>query len=166
MSFLPTLVQTEDIAQEIGECNEPGWQLKTLKGKHKDVCSLIAQGVSRKDVAKIAGVTPEYVTMLMKQPICQDYIRTITSAADQQLEAQYSAAVEAIGETLREGTHEDKIKAARLQMEATGRIGPKGPTTIPQPMNDRLVALAERLTNLLQEKTNTRVINGEFHESV
>ncbi len=164
MSLLATQLSIpDDIAQEVEACTKEGWILQTLKGKHKNICSLIAQGVGRKETAAITGVTPEYVSMLMKQPLCLEYIRGITQAADAQLEAQYSASVEAIGETLREGSHEDKIKAARLQMEATGRIGQRTQTTASQPMNDRLVALAERLTSLLQTKHN--IIDGEFRET-
>ena len=161
-SFVQTKVENLPEAVE-GEELPERWLLKELKGKHKNICSLIAQGVQRKQVASICGVTPEYVSMLLRQPLCMEYVAKLNEAVDVQLEAMHGAAVEAIGSTLREGTFEDKIKAARLQMEATGRVGPRVQAQTQTPSNDRLEHLADRLLNLLG-KQRGRVYDGEAIE--
>ncbi len=148
--------------QDIAESN-PTWLLKKLSGKHKNICSLIAQGTSREVVARACDVTPTYVSMLLRQPLCRSYILRLNEACDVQLEAMFGAAVEAISDAMQLGTPDEKIKAARLQMEATGRIGPKGAIPQNQPSEDRLVRLSERLVGLL-EAANGRVINGTAFE--
>ena len=154
----PATLESEE-PLELGE----KWVLKDLKGKHKNICSLIAQGVQRKQVASICSVTPEYVSMLLRQPLCMEYIAKLNEAVDVQLQAMHGAAVEAIGETLREGNFEDKIKAARLQMEATGRVGPRVQAQSQPPSADRLEQLADRLLNLLG-KQRERVYDVEAVE--
>lgn len=148
--------------QELAEDN-PTWLLKKLSGKHKNICSLIAQGTSREMVARACSVTPTYVSMLLRQPLCRAYIHKLNEACDVQLEAMFGAAVDAISDAMHLGTPDEKIKAARLQMEATGRIGPKGSAQQMQPSEDRLVRLSERLVGLL-EAANGRVINGHAVE--
>ena len=163
-SFLQTSL-SELPASPSGEVEEVSekWVLQSLKGNHKNICALIAQGVQRKSVASICGVTPEYVSMLLRQPLCMEYIAKLNEAVDVQLEAMHGAAVEAIGDTLREGSFEDKIKAARLQMEATGRVGPRVQAQTQPQTSDRLEQLADRLLNLLG-KQRGRVLDGEAIE--
>lgn len=140
----------------------PGWQLKKLKPKHKDICSLIAQGVSRGDIAKVCGITPEYVTMLSRQPLCISFIKDLNEFAGLQLEAMFVKSVEAISNTLDNGAPKEKLQAARLQLEVTKRIGPRGRDVAEgQGMDDRLLALSQRLVGLLEDRQPSP-IQGEY----
>lgn len=134
------------------ELPEPGekWQLKKLTPKHKDICAMIAQGIGRQQIAAVCKITPEYVTMLTKQPVCIAYIKEMNEFAGLQLEASFSQVVEVIQDVMKEGSGKEKLAAARLQLEVTGRVGSKG-AAAGNTVNadDRLVGLAERLVGLL-----------------
>ena len=54
----------------------PQVQLKKLGTKHREVLSLVAQGLSRTDVASIVGFTPEYISWLVRQDVCRLYSTT------------------------------------------------------------------------------------------
>src|SRR5690242_19152506 len=58
------------------------YQLKKLKPKHKNVLALVAQGVERQVIAAACNITPEYVTMLCRMPICKQYIAGLNEACD------------------------------------------------------------------------------------
>lgn len=136
------------------------WHLQELKPKHRQIASLLAQGMPRDTIASIIGITPEYVTMLMRQPEMQAAVREMSEVANLQLEAMFTKSVTAIGEVLENGNASDKVKAARLQMEATKRVG-SGSGLVQEVVdsNARLTKLAERLLYL--QGGNGRLINGE-----
>lgn len=146
-----------------------GWQLKKLKPLHKDVCSYIAQGMKQIEVASICGITKEYVWMLLQQPLCQAYIQEMNQAVGVRLEAMFSQTVDTIAETMRTGSPEEQLKAARLQLEATRRIGAKaGAIVADTGQGDRLLALSERLVGLLAAQRNRadgQIIEGEFRDA-
>lgn len=98
------------------------FSLKRLTPKHKEVAALLAQGLKAVDVARIVGFTPEYLHMLSKQPLFIEYIDGMNAVVDRQLEALYGKSVEVIADALSAGGDE-ALKAARLQMEATNRVG-------------------------------------------
>ena len=132
---------------------DEGWQLKELKPKHKEMCSLLAQGLGRNDVARIVGCTPEYVTMLMKQPLIKEYMGEMSQLAGIQLDAMFIKSVDTIGDVMQNGNHKERIQAARLQLEATKRIGSN--SGLPKEVVDsteRLTKLAERLTALIPNR--------------
>ncbi|MDE3021594.1 MAG: hypothetical protein KGI54_07010 [Pseudomonadota bacterium] len=146
-----------------------GWVMKELKPKHKQVCAMLAQGIDRRTISNVVGCTPEYITMLSKQALVKDYITEMCQAAGLQLESMFIQSVEAIGETLANGNHKEKMQAARLQMEATKRIG--SGSSIPKEIidtNDRLARLAERLLFLQSGAVKTietrRNENGIYQE--
>src|SRR5215510_6414978 len=144
------LAQVPHDEQEVA--SQSGWQMKELKPWHKQLCSMLAQGIPRQTIANVLDCTPEYVTMLSKQKLVQEYIRDMCQYAGLQLEAQFVQAVDAIGDTLANGNHKEKMQAARLQMEATKRIGAgSGMQTEVTDTNARLVSLAQRLTGLLEK---------------
>lgn len=125
------------------------WQLKKLKPLHRKVASLIAQGGRNVDIAKIMDVTPQYVHMLSKQPLVREFISEICAAADLRMEALTEKVVDTIAETLDRGSEAGKLKAARMQLEATKRIGRQDPTPkAGAGAEDRLLLLAERLIYL------------------
>lgn len=130
--------------------DQPRWLLKKLKPKHRDICSLFAQGMKRSDIARLCDVTPEYVTMLMRQPLIVEEVKRMNEYAGLQMEAAFTKAVSVTLEAMEVGSTKEKLAAARLQMEVTGRVGSRGaPPQENQNMNERLVALSERLTGLL-----------------
>lgn len=139
--------------QEIAE--KPGWLLQKLNIWHKNVASLIAQGIPRATIAAMMDCTPTYVSMLAKQPLLVDYIKDLSEFAGLQLEAQFAKSVEAISETLENGDHKSKMQAARLQLEATKRIGSKAVEKEKLiDTNARLASLAEKLLALQDNSRN------------
>lgn len=137
-----------------------GIKLQKLSARHKQVLSLMAQGMDRQTCSIATKYTPEYVTWLLKQEICQEYLNQMVQVAESQLQAQFCKSVDVIGETLINGTEEGKLKAAKLQLEATGRVGKLQQPSAPPVEADRLNVLAERLVGLLKQ-TQGRVVNGE-----
>ena len=157
------------IEQLPDEEEHAGWQMKELKPKHKQVCAMLAQGIDRRTISMIVGVTPEYITMLSKQPLMKEYIAEMCQAAGLQLDAMFVQSVEVISEVMANGSPKERVAAARLQMEATKRIG--SGSSIPKEIidtNDRLARLAERLLYLQGGVTKTietrRNENGIFQE--
>lgn len=150
---------------------EPGakWELKKLSQKHKDICSLIAQGIGRQQIATLCGITPEYVTMLMRQPLCMAHIKEMSEFAGIQLEAMFGKTVEVIAKTLDSGAPKEQIAAARLQLEVTKRIGRPDVSANNSAMgaDERLLSLAERLTGLLvsaKQESGQVIEDVEFFE--
>lgn len=140
------------------------YQLKKLKTKHKQVLSLIAQGEPRWKVATLCEITPDYVTMLCAMPICQEYLADMTKAAGIQLEAMFVKSVDVISDALHNGDTGDQLKAARLQLEATKRIG-RPSDAVPTNTNseERLLRLAERLTALIPARQQV-ILDAQFEE--
>lgn len=134
------------------------WQLTKLKPMHKQVASLTAQGLKNKEVASIVGITPEYVSMLLRQPLVKEYVAQMCEVVGVRLEALFEKSVDVIAETLENGSEKGRLQAARLQLEATKRIGRPDPNAgLDRGQGDRLAALAERLlalqSNVRQGKT-------------
>jgi hypothetical protein len=140
----------ELLEHEDGEAQSPQWELSELKPKHLQVCSLLAQGFKNVDVAKMVGITPEYVSMLLRQPLIKSEIARIAEIAGTRLEALFEQSVDVIAEVMANGNHGDQLKAVRLQLEATKRIGrPDVNPRNPVDATDRLEALSHRLIDLL-----------------
>ena len=155
------------IEQPLDDEEVVGWQMKELKPKHKQVCAMLAQGIDRRTISNVVGCTPEYITMLSKQPLMKDYIAEMCQAAGLQLDALFVQSVEVISEVMANGSPKERVAAARLQMEATKRWG--SGSSIPKEIidtNDRLARLAERLLYLQGGVTKTietrRNENGIF----
>lgn len=147
------LILAEDAGDMEIEKNSGRYQLKKLKTKHRQVLSLIAQGEPRWKVAALCEITPEYVTMLCAMPICQAYLGEMTQAAGIQMEAMFVKSVDVISNAMENGDVSEQLKAARLQMEATKRIGAAGSVTLNGgDGGDRLERLANRLIGLLDNK--------------
>lgn len=164
LNLLPNPASAEVTERDFtGDGNDippQGIRLQKLTPKHKQVLSLMAQGMDRISVGIATDFTPQYVSWLMKQEVCQEYLREIIAVAEAQLQAQFCQAVDVIGDTMRQGTEEGKLKAAKLQLEATGRVGKLQQPNTPPVEGDRLNTLADRLIGLLHQQKG-RVINGE-----
>ena len=152
-------------AREVGasetQAEGGSWELKELKPMHRQVASLLAQGAKRQEIAQLCDITPEYVTMLSKQPLVQAHIAEICAAAGIKMEAMFEKVVDVIGDTLINGSEAGKLKAARLQLEATKRIGRPDPNSgLDRGTEDRLSMLAERLLALQTGVRQGRVFDG------
>lgn len=97
-------------------------ELRKLSQKHKTIVSLHLQCVRREDIARIVGCTPEYVSFVVRQPLAQEYARTIEQYMDARLRSLYSKSVDAIQSALESESHDAALKAARLQLEAIGKL--------------------------------------------
>lgn len=164
LSAVPT-PQDEDADDERALVEQTaGWQMKKLTQRHRQIASLLAQGLDRRTISKMIGVTPEYVTMLTKQPLMKQYINEMCEHVGVRFEALFEKAVDVIAETMTNGTEAGKLKAARLQLEGTKRIG--RPDLAPKDVGvvtDRLEQLAQRLLYLQSGKHPPGVYseNGE-----
>lgn len=152
----------------VQEQESPGkWEMKKLTPMHEQLCSMLAQGIDRQTIAKVLDITPEYVSMLAKQPLVQAYIKEMCQFASLQLEAQFVEGVKVIGDVMANGADKERLQAVRLNAELTHRIG-SGSGIPPEIINtnERLANLASRLLSL-QERANSTLpppVDGEFHE--
>jgi hypothetical protein len=153
--------QLVQFADEEVEETTTAWELTKLKPVHKQVASLLAQGMKQVDIAKLCDITPQYVGMLLKQPLVQAYIKDMCDVVGVRMEALFAQSVEVIAETMANGSEAGKLKAVRLQLEATKRIGRIDPNVGGNGSNvERLEKLAERLISL---QSNVRK-GGTFNE--
>lgn len=127
------------------------WQLKKLNPNHKQAAALLAQGVDRGTIAAVCDFTPEYVTFLGRQPLFKSYVQEMSQYTQQRLEALFEKSVDVISDNLKTGG-ELGLKAAKLQLEATGRVGRFQVTPGEGPGGDKLELLAERLVGLLHNQ--------------
>ena len=136
--------------------------LQTLRPKHKQALALLAQGYKNTEVAAMVGYTKDYVSALLRQPLCIDFIRGMNEAVALQLEAQFGQVAGVISDAFAQGNTGEKLKAARLHLEVTKRIG-SGRESAPsgQSSEERLASLAHRLIDLLPGAQHGRVIQGE-----
>lgn len=102
--------------------HEP-WQPKRLTPKHRQILSLYAQSMKREDVASLCKCTPALVTMLAKCDLGRAYLKEIEETMDQRLRLLQHKTIDAIEDQLDNGKGENKLKAAALQMRATGKLG-------------------------------------------
>lgn len=138
------------------------WELKKLKPVHRQIAALVAQGEKNVKVAALCGVTPQYITMLLRQPIFIREIQDRAAAAGIQLEALFAQSVEVLGDVLKDGSEAGKLKASRLVMEATKRIGSRdAPTPSNGNTEERLFLLANRLVDLLPSNHPARIFEHE-----
>lgn len=123
------MANLRDIQQEPSRLTirpiKAGFELKKLSQKHKTIIALHSQGVCRYDVGAIAGCTPEYVSMVVAQPLAKAYLQQLEEYMDSRLRSLYSKSVDAIDKGLENDDPDVALKAARLQMEAAGKLKPK-----------------------------------------
>jgi len=98
--------------------------LKKLSLRHKQAISLILQGSSREEAAEVAGFVPEYMSFLLQQPVAKDYIAHINRTVSVQLEALYGKSVAAVAGGLNALDPDVRLRAAKLQLQTTGRLEP------------------------------------------
>ena len=141
------------------------FELKTLKPMHMQVASLYAQGAKNVEIAAIVGITPEYVHVLINQPLVKAYIAEMCDVVGTRMEALFAKSVDVIAETLDKGSESGKLKAVRLQLEATKRIGrADGIVGLDRGNTDRLEKLAERLIQLQSGVRQGGIFNEDGSE--
>jgi len=102
------------------------WILKKLTSKHREIISLRNTGISREDVGRLCNCTPEYVTMLIKQPLAQAYLLELQEEIKQDLRGLSGKAVQRVSKTLESGDDRAGLRAAEIVLEANGFIRVKG----------------------------------------
>lgn len=157
------MIESEEF-QDDSEISAGGWELKKLNPKHLQICALLAQGLKNIEVAAAVGVTPQYIPMLMQQPLIRAEVQRISSIASTRLEAMFEKSVDVLGDVLRDGNNTEKLKAIRVHGELTKRIGRPDPMAKTNEVDsDRLVQLSERLVGLL-EGSRKNVLEGDFRK--
>ena len=115
------------------------WELKRLSQKHRNIIALHAQCMSRTDIGQMCSCTPEYVSMVVAQPLAKQYLRELEQYMDSRLQAMYTKSVNVIDKGLDGDATDAQLKAARLQLEVTGKL--KGDRNDNQTAEDVVMAL-------------------------
>lgn len=140
--------------------------LKAMKPIHRRICAYVAKGMKYRDIGAKVGIDANEVSTIVNYPVCQVYIAEMNKAVNARLEALFERAVDVIADGLDGNADDTQLKAARLQLEASRRIGAKASVSAPVENSDaRLLTLSERLVGLLAKQKETahgRVIDGEF----
>lgn len=106
------------------------FQLKNLSPKHKQVAALLAQGLGRGKISELVKITPEYVTMLSKQPLFMAYVKEMTQFTDVRLQALFEKGVDVVADLMITGTEDTKLRAAQTVLKAVGKDGTQEHTTV------------------------------------
>lgn len=101
---------------------KPKWKLKKLTAKHKRIAALKAQGLDRVSIGAACGCTPEYVTMLMEQPLIIDLMDKHERAIDRDLRDLTGAAVNVVRNKLNSGDDDVALRSATLVLKANGKL--------------------------------------------
>lgn len=151
-----------DTARDLVTVEPTAYQLKELSPKHKQVAALLVQGVERQVIAELTEFKPEYITWLGRQPLVVAYLKELEEYANIRLVALADKRTDVISDILNNGSNEDRLKAAKLQMEATGLLGRPRESSGGDRENEdeRLARIGARLVNLLKDQRG-RVIDGE-----
>lgn len=124
-----------------------GWELKKLSQKHKTIIALHIQNMSRADIATVAGCTPEYVSMIIRQPIAQAYFKDLEGYMDDRLRMTYGKAVDALVDCLDSEDEDVKLRASKLALEANGKLLPKPGGN--QTAEDLVASILANATNVI-----------------
>lgn len=141
-------------------------QLRELSPKHRGVAALLAQGTPRHVAAAAFDYTDEYVTWLGGDPLFQQHVREMNKLVDARLELLYEKSVDVIADQMVNGSGEDKLKAARLQLEATSRVGNnRRDAGAGEQAPDYLEILSQRLVKLLRQQRERTFEHGSVTEA-
>lgn len=123
----PVSEDREDAAPQALPTNgsKPAIILKKLSNRHKMAIALTLQGKDRAEVAEATDFKPEYITFLLQQPLAKAHIAHVNKALDTQLEGLYGKSVAAIAGGLNHLDPDVALRAAKLQLQVTGRLEPK-----------------------------------------
>lgn len=134
------------------------WELKKLSQKHKTIIALHVQNLTREEISQVAGCTPEYVSMIVAQPLAQQYLAELEKYMDSRLKALYGKSVDAIQQGLDSQDEEVALKAARLQLEATGKM--KKDDERGHSAEDVVAAILDRATVIIGQNVQVNQVKG------
>lgn len=101
---------------------KPKWELKKLTTRHKRIVQLKVAGLERTDIAKLAKCTPEYVSMLLGQPLVQEYLKIQHDMVDQDLRDLCGPAVNTLRSSLDSPDDKVALAAAQTVLRANGKF--------------------------------------------
>lgn len=136
--------------------------LHELNEKHHQVAALIAQGLTPTEISSMVSYTKGYITWLTRDPLFSAYMDEMVAFSQKQVEVMFCGSVAAIGGGLHSGDADISLKAARLQLEVTGRIGKNERPSVSTDSLERLTNLAERLLTLQTKVRSGELIEGEL----
>jgi len=146
---------------------ENHFKLQSLTDKHRQVASLLAQGLGPTEIAELVDFVPQYVTMLTRDPLFKDYLREMSDVAEARHEALFAQTPDVVAAAMRNGSTDEQLKAVRLNLEITGRIGKnERPNAGADSSVERLNTLADRLLGLLGKVRAGQTIDGELVRDV
>lgn len=100
----------------------PGWQLKQLKPRHRQIAQLYVSGLDRESIASFCKCTPALITMLLKQPVFLEYLAELRGHLDQDMQSLYGKAIRVVDAAMnQEEATEHKLRAADMVFKATGK---------------------------------------------
>ena len=141
-------------------------KLQKLSPKHREVLSLIAQGVKREEVAAITDYAPDYISWLLAQDVCKAYLDEMNAVVDFRLVAMTAQSVDTIADVMQFGSSDERLKAAKLQLEAIGRVGAgKSDQRNTAASPDHLQQLADRLVGLLKSSREGVIYENEIENA-
>jgi hypothetical protein len=102
---------------------KPSWELKKLTTRHKRIVQLKLAGLERVDIARMVKCTPEYISMLLSQPLVKDYMTARQADIDADLRDLTGQAVNTLRSAM--DSPDDKVALASAQtvLRANGKLG-------------------------------------------
>ena len=123
------VVEGEDVSPAlpvvVPEASKPAWVLKKLTARHKRICALKMSGLAREDIATTCQCTPEYISMLMKQPLIVEYMGGLMKDVDDDLKHLTGQAVDTVRTMMGSGDDKVALSAAQTVLKANGKLGGK-----------------------------------------
>lgn len=101
------------------------WNPKSLSDKQKTMIALHVGGSKRDVIAQVCECTPEYVSMVVGTDKAKQYMAELEEYTDSRLRTAVTKAVDAIHDTLDSPDEEVRLKAAKLALEANGKLKPR-----------------------------------------
>jgi hypothetical protein len=98
------------------------WELKKLTTRHRRIVQLKAAGLDRVSIASMCKCTPEYISMLLAQPLVKEYLNEQHIAIDEDLRDLYAPAVNTIRTMMTSSNDKVALGAATVILKANGKL--------------------------------------------
>ena len=159
-------VMTYDVDPEGIKVQKKWQRYKKLSVKHREVLQLVAEGKNYKQISALTGYSTPTVCIIVKSPAGKQYLKDIMDVVDARLIMMTVDSVNVIAEAMKDGTTDEKLKAARMHLETVGRIGSRRmEVQVTNSTGDHLEQLAERLLNLNTPKGKTYENHDNSHDN-
>ena len=124
---LPVLAgQTPAIAALVTQSDKSVKPIKRLKMKHRRVVALHIEGLSYNEIAKLTGLAPATVGVIIRNPTIKPILERIYAEYDDLIRGLKPLVYEAMRDTLRNGSRADKLKAIDRWGKITGEFKDEG----------------------------------------